>query len=195
MKLTKYLKARHAMLDIETLDTEPTSVVLSIDLLVFDIKDGKRDTVGSLTVYPSALQQIFAGRSIGKQTVEGFWNQPDKVAPHVRDSLWMAQSKSAVSCAEALESLAHAIRNSQINYLWAQGAAFDFGIVSDLYKQTGMPVPWKFWQERDSRTILSGVDEDYRKAIIDEYADGRDQHTGAFDVALQSDALIRALLS
>jgi exodeoxyribonuclease VIII len=40
-----------------------------------------------------------------------------------------------------------------INKIWAQGTMFDIGILEHLYKMIGKPVPWAYWQIRDSRTV------------------------------------------
>jgi len=52
--------------------------------------------------------------------------------------------------------------------LWAQGPAFDIVILEDLYRQLKLPIPWNFWQIRDSRTLFSLLPKDPRKDIIQE---------------------------
>ena len=67
-----------------------------------------------------------------------------------------------------------------IDNIWAQGPAFDIVILEDLYRQLGRPIPWNFWQIRDSRTLFS-VHGDPRKkdrlgahnALIDCYYQAR----------------------
>ena len=49
--------------------------------------------------------------------------------------------------------------------MWAQGPMFDFGMLENLYEQLGQPVPWNFWQIRDSRTLFAMMPKDPRKAI------------------------------
>ena len=52
--------------------------------------------------------------------------------------------------------------------MWAQGPVFDIVILENLYQQLGLPLPWNFWQIRDSRTLFSLLPEDPRKAIRQE---------------------------
>lgn len=37
--------------------------------------------------------------------------------------------------------------------VWANGASFDFPILTESFRRCGMPRPWHFWNERDYRTI------------------------------------------
>jgi exodeoxyribonuclease VIII len=48
-----------------------------------------------------------------------------------------------------------------VNSIWAQGPVFDIAILENIYRQYGWPVPWQFWQIRDSRTLF-GVHGDPR---------------------------------
>ena len=44
-----------------------------------------------------------------------------------------------------------------VDVFWCQGPLFDYAILQNLYKQLGQPVPWQYWQIRDSRTLFSLV--------------------------------------
>ena len=37
---------------------------------------------------------------------------------------------------------------------------FDYAILQNFYGQMGIPVPWNYWQIRDSRTLFSLVPRD-----------------------------------
>ena len=47
-----------------------------------------------------------------------------------------------------------------VDVFWCQGPLFDYAILQDIYKQLGHPVPWQYWQIRDSRTLFSLVPRD-----------------------------------
>jgi len=55
-----------------------------------------------------------------------------------------------------------------VDVVWAQGPAFDIVILENLYQQLNKPIPWNFWQIRDSRTLFSLLKKDPRKAIQQE---------------------------
>jgi exodeoxyribonuclease VIII len=38
--------------------------------------------------------------------------------------------------------------------IWGNGSSFDCGILGEAYKRCGMTPPWKFYMERDLRTIM-----------------------------------------
>ena len=47
-----------------------------------------------------------------------------------------------------------------VDVFWCQGPLFDYAILQNLYGQMGVPVPWNYWQIRDSRTLFSLVPRD-----------------------------------
>ena len=51
-----------------------------------------------------------------------------------------------------------------VDVFWCQGPLFDYAILQDIYKQLGHPVPWQYWQIRDSRTLFSLVPRDINES-------------------------------
>jgi hypothetical protein len=47
-----------------------------------------------------------------------------------------------------------------VDVFWCQGPLFDYAILQNLYTQLGHPVPWQYWQIRDSRTLFNLVPRD-----------------------------------
>ena len=47
-----------------------------------------------------------------------------------------------------------------VDVFWCQGPLFDYAILQNFYAQMNVPVPWNFWQIRDSRTLGSLVPRD-----------------------------------
>ena len=47
-----------------------------------------------------------------------------------------------------------------VDVFWCQGPLFDYAILQNFYAQMGIPVPWNYWQIRDSRTLFSLVPRD-----------------------------------
>jgi exodeoxyribonuclease VIII len=37
---------------------------------------------------------------------------------------------------------------------WSHGATFDLIILEDIYRQLNKPLPWNYWQLRDTRTLF-----------------------------------------
>ena len=47
-----------------------------------------------------------------------------------------------------------------VDVFWCQGPLFDYAILQDFYAQMKTPVPWNYWQIRDSRTLFALVPRD-----------------------------------
>ena len=53
--------------------------------------------------------------------------------------------------------------SSGVDVFWCQGPLFDYAILQNLYSQLGKPLPWNYWQIRDSRTLFSLVPREQEK--------------------------------
>lgn len=139
-----------AMIDIETLDTRPSAVVLSIGVVLFNrrnaevpfkelnLKFGKKEFRD---------EQIMMGRTVDKETV-AWWKGQDPEAKK------LFKQANVNSVPEALYKLSQFILAEKVNVLvWGNGAAFDNTIMMSLYDSFGMEAPWKFWNDRCFRTF------------------------------------------
>lgn len=143
-------KYTDVMIDIETLDTKSTAVILSIAAIAFNIETHEicERNVNLSIDYKS---QIDEGRTTSIET--SLW--------------WSEQSKEARRVAFAgKENLDKAIMflNSYIihncnNYVrvWANSPAFDLNILNDAFGQ--MNLAWRYSQERDVRTLINLLPE------------------------------------
>jgi exodeoxyribonuclease VIII len=125
-------------IDLETLDTSPTSIVTEIAWAHFD---PKRGTIQStpLAFYPCPWTQLATGRS----------TSPDTIQWHLKQgSLKRDGTDDIITSLEHLRDAAKDIR-----FVWAWGSDFDGPIIATLCQQAGMPVPWKYHQLKDARTI------------------------------------------
>ena len=131
------------MVDLETLDIGPRSVVVSIGAVKFDLKTGK---LGSQ--YHAVLniqEQINMGRTISADTLR--W--------------WMKQSKEArdvfslneQSVSDVLTGFEKFFVEDRSLFLWGNGAGFDPPILDSLFKDFGYDTPWKYWNVNDVRTV------------------------------------------
>lgn len=157
------------MLDLETMDTKPSAVILSIGAVEFNL-DGP---VAGREFYAvlETLPQVRAGRTESEATRE--W--------------WSRQSAEAraVLVAEATEPkqalLDFAEFWSGADRLWSNGANFDGVLLTSSYQSFGLQVPWKFWQERCHRTLtdiyysLCGTGRPKKQVAHNALADARAQ--------------------
>ena len=71
--------------------------------------------------------------------------------------------EGAVTVQEFLDALQRWVVG--VDVFWGQGYGFDFTILEDMYRSVKRPIPWQFWQIRDSRTLLQLLQEDPRKKM------------------------------
>ncbi len=133
---------RNVMLDLETLGTEPGCVILSIGAVTFDPKGVSYGYQFECNMDAETSQAI------------GFTTSPETVA------WWSRQSKEArdrllidrVNILTGLESFVQWFRDVQGKQLWCQGANFDEPILRRALDMLKIPVPWKYYDVRDTRT-------------------------------------------
>lgn len=148
--------ATHAMIDIETLGTEPDCVVLSVGAVKFN-PFNSQEPHSRILWRPSADEQINAERSVLESTLE-WWAKQDA---HVRDATFTEEGRISVS--EFASELNKWLTG--VDKIWCQGPQFDMVILENLFKQFDHHRNWAFWQVQDCRTIFNMMPVDPRKAI------------------------------
>lgn len=135
------------MIDIETLSTQSDAAIATIGAVFFEPETGGIGPTFYTAVGLSSAQQ--AGGRIDADTV--IW--------------WMKQSSAAraaitgeaVDISLALTSLSEFIAAEcdlgRVK-VWGNGAGFDNIIVRSAFDRCGIECPWKFWNDRDVRTIV-----------------------------------------
>lgn len=146
----------HAMIDIETLGTEPDCVVLSVGAVKFDPYNSAEPSKRMLWK-PSADEQMTAGRSVLESTLEWWAKQPK----HIQDEAFTEDGR--ISLAHFMGDLNKYLVG--VDKIWCQGPQFDMVILEDLFKQFEHHRGWAFWQIMDCRTIFNMMPADPRKAI------------------------------
>lgn len=164
------------MLDLETLGTRPDCVILTLGAIKFDPYSIQEPSPG-LYLRLNVEEQLQLGRTADDSTI-AWWGQQD---PRVREeAMGDLEGELRVSVAKARYELNKFLVG--VEYIWAQGPAFDIVILEDLYRSQGWGFPWHFWQIRDSRTLF-GVHGDPREK-------GRDQaHNALADCYYQARAV------
>ena len=148
--------ATHAMIDIETLGTEPDCVVLSVGAVKFDPYTNIEPHTKTLW-RPSADEQIESGRSVLESTLE-WWA---KLPQHIQDEAFSEEGRLPLGT--FFKDLNKWLWD--VDKIWCQGPQFDMVILEDLFKQHDHHRRWAFWQVQDCRTIFNMMPMDPRKAI------------------------------
>ncbi|MCK7021123.1 exonuclease [Enterobacter kobei] len=140
----------HLMIDIEAFGKKADSPVVSIGAVFFDPSTGN---TGSEFYKVISLESAMASGGVPDASTIIFWL---KASPEARSELVM---DDAIPLDDALLQLNEFIGENAVNgpdsvEVWGNGATYDNVLLEASYDRTGIPCPWKFWNNRDVRTIV-----------------------------------------
>ena len=142
------------MLDLETLGTRPEAVVVTLGAVKFNPYD-QEDPGPGIYMRLDADEQIALGREVREDTMLWWMKQAEDVR---EEALGDGPRTDLATMYHDLNKFLVGVEN-----IWCQGPAFDIVILENLYRQLVKPVPWQFWQIRDSRTLLSSLGDPREK--------------------------------
>lgn len=144
---------RKIMIDIESLGTKSTSVILSIGAIAFDESGHIGQGFYQRVDIDSCLQR---GLTVDGKTIE--W--------------WMDQSAEARAVfTEPAKPLSAVLIDLGSAYdwndteIWANGSNFDIPILENAYNACGLVIPWKFWNVRDYRTVKNMFSKEFFNTV------------------------------
>jgi hypothetical protein len=135
----------HIMLDLETGGARPGCVIRSIGAVAFDF-DG-RPLGPSYYANIDGESCVAAGLTYDPLTMAWWGEQPEAEA---------ALADKQLPIRSALEFFAAYIQatGTEEVCVWSHGAGFDIPITEAAMWATGISIPWKFRNARDTRTML-----------------------------------------
>ena len=126
------------MVDLETLDTQPSAHILSIGAVVMNDPD---------QTFYEVLGIKEQHRSVSTDTLN-WWCEQNQAA---QDEVLIEID----TCLKTtLEAFSEFYTNSGAQYIWSHGDDFDCVILTHAYKQLCMKPPWFFTKTRDTRTLI-----------------------------------------
>jgi len=146
----------HVMVDIETLDTAPTSVILSVGAVRFD-PYSQNEPTHKILWRPNVQEQLDSDRTVSESTLE-FWAKQDA---YIRERTFTDEDRIPVR--EFFKQFNKYMVGA--DKIWCHGPQFDMVIIEDLYAQHDHHRGWAYWQVMDSRTIFNMMPRDPRKDI------------------------------
>lgn len=146
--------AKALMVDLETMAVTPRAVVLTLGAVHFNPHgNGYGD---KLYFRISIDDQDKLNREVDPNTLE-WWSKQD---PVIMEEAFSDEDR--VPLVDAIDQF-HKFAWG-CDTFWSHGATFDLVIIEDIYRQLGKPVPWQFWQLRDTRTLFDlGYDPEMPK--------------------------------
>lgn len=138
----------HAMIDLETLSTNPNAVILTVGGVKFDPHTNMKP-YHDMYFRVDVDSQTMQGRHVMDDTLDWWAKQSEDVREEALGD------KDRID----LDNMIKTINKFSVgvDVFWCQGPLFDYAILQNLYTQLGHPVPWQYWQIRDSRTLFNLV--------------------------------------
>jgi hypothetical protein len=168
----------HASIDLETLDTVPSAVILSAGIVFFDWRTA--EVVDSLYAVFDTPSQAIAKRTISPSTAKWWMEQ----SPEARAVLSAVQQPVN----EALDIIDGAFKHYAPAGVWGNGADFDCVLLGELYRSFGREKPWSYGKNRCLRTLKNMVQP---RTIV--MPDRVGTHHNALDDALYQARLVTAI--
>ena len=138
------------MIDLETLDTSPGAVVLTVGAVKFDVN--KNNIFDELYIRLDVDEQINRNRTVDDGTVKWWSQQPEAIQAEAMGE------HDRMPIADAIQTINKFLVGADC--VWGQGYGFDMTILENLYQQYGHNKPWNFWNLRDSRTVFKMMPRD-----------------------------------
>lgn len=133
------------MIDIETMGTKSYSSIIAIGAVEFDIITG--ETGDKFYKNISLESCIESGLTMDASTIL-FWMKQSKEA---QNALFLGEVPLKI----ALLELSYFIEQHKDHCVWGNSAAFDLGLLANAHEKCSLKLPWKYWQERDVRTLVA----------------------------------------
>ncbi len=146
------------MCDIETMGNKSKSAIISIGAVNFDILSGE---TGRRFYCNISLQSCLdAGLTVNADTIMWWMQQSDEARK--------ALNNNTIPLKQALILFHNWLCECPDNYeIWGNSARFDLGLLDDAYFSIAEQTPWKYWQERDVRTLVA-FNPSLKKSIIND---------------------------
>lgn len=140
-------KYTDVMIDFETLGTSPSSAIISMGAVRFNLDSNEIDDCGFYASI-SIDSNLEAGRTIDESTLI-WWMRQGKEAQRVFTEPKMTLE---VALSEFYDWFGNMDNNIRV---WSNGADFDIPMLAHAVRQFGRELPWKFWNHRCFRTFKS----------------------------------------
>jgi hypothetical protein len=141
--------SKDCMLDIETLSTSTNAIVLTIGALKFQRSENKTRLLKDMDSFYERVC-IDSCTKIGLQRdedTEKWWKTQNKEIYYEA-----IENKDRIPIQDVLRKLSVFVRDCK--YIWCQGINFDPVILENAFRKCKIPIPWKYYNLRDTRTVF-----------------------------------------
>lgn len=131
------------MIDIETLDTRPSAVMLSIAAVRFDLEHVGM-FASPLHIHIDIDSSLAAGRTVSGSTLLWWLDQDEPARRKILDADRVPLHRALLQVSEYI---------TEKDRVWGNGANFDNAILTDAFRSCGLPQPWRYWGDMCYRTM------------------------------------------
>jgi len=181
------------MIDLETAGTKPNAPILSIGAVAFDATSGK---VGGANEDQNKSNEFHQRIDLTSAVAGGAVIDPKTFI------WWLGQGEAARSALTSMKSypesdvLRH-FHNWILNrfnvsklHVWGNAPSFDCVILSESMGRNGLTPPWRFWNERDFRTLKALYPE-----IESQHKRAGTHHSALEDSRYQAEVAVKIMQS
>lgn len=134
-------------IDLETMGTNIDSQILSIGLVLFDIKTGETGETLYLRVDVDQDENINATMGTVK-----FWLEQAVKNPGALKGVLDSNDSNTPMCV-CLHKVKRFVEKHQPESVWANGTKFDLGMMEYQFKEHNMKIPWSYNADSCLRTL------------------------------------------
>ena len=175
------------MIDLETASTQFNAAILTIGAIKFNSYDSKcKDKLEEMNTFYRRIDLASqVNCHVDPKTMEWWQSQSEDAKNEV-----FGNDSNRIPIQQALTEFASWIGNKE-TVVWANGTDFDCTILRESYRLIGKELPWKFWNQRDTRTVYALADVRLKNHV------GKDsqKHHALYDCYSQIQALRTSLVA
>ncbi|WP_433994735.1 3'-5' exoribonuclease domain-containing protein [Escherichia coli] len=151
----------HLMIDIETMGTNTNAPIVVIGAVFFDPQTGEIGPVFYIVI--SLTDAMNTGAVPDGGTIEWWLKQSSEARAAILTD--QVKLKDALS---RFREFINEYSDEKFVQVWGNGATFDNAILRTSYERLDIPCPWRYYNDRDVRTIVElgkTIDFDARTVI------------------------------
>jgi hypothetical protein len=147
------------MLDIESLDLGPRSVILQVGAIAYPLDDPETEQ-RRIDQYLPVQPQIALGRTFSWSTMRWWMGQDDKARSRFVDNDGNDMDELTAIVRSIHKKIADVIAGvgRQNIEVWAKGPQFDIVNLETLFADCGLTTPWLYDSVMDLRTLMRLAD-------------------------------------
>jgi hypothetical protein len=164
-RISRYIKAKiliikmseiNIMIDLETLGVSTNSIILTLGAIAFDPRTGKHLNVLYERIDINSYKPYDRKFEFDGETLK-WWTSQSQEA---RYEAFSGDRKTVIEVFNLFSTWCQKVSNGLSIKIWSHGATFDIPMTAYAMSVLNLPIPWKFWHARDTRTLfdIAGID-------------------------------------